>query len=141
MTALHPATNGTPRGALLYAPIAADLAEVERVFARKLSHHRGHVSRLVNHIEQYRGKRLRPTLLLLAARACGPVMPAHHILGAVVEMIHTATLVHDDVLDDATTRRHVRTVNATAGNQASILLGDMLFSHAFHLASEVDARA
>ena len=141
MTVLHPATNGTPRGALLSAPIAADLAEVEHVFTRKLSHHRGHVSRLVAHVEHYSGKRLRPTLLLLAARACGPVAPAHHVLGAVVEMIHTATLVHDDVLDDAAMRRHVRTVNATWGNQASILLGDMLFSHAFPLASEVDARA
>jgi octaprenyl-diphosphate synthase len=141
MTALHPNTNGTLRGQSLYLPIAADLAEVERVFARKLSNHRGHVSRLVAHVEHYRGKRLRPTLLLLAARACGPVAPAHHILGAVVEMIHTATLVHDDVLDDAVMRRHVRTVNAMAGNQASILLGDMLFSHAFHLASEVDAQA
>ena len=73
MTALHPATNGTPRGNLLHAPIAADLAEVERVFARKLASHRGHVSRLVAHVEQYRGKRLRPVLLLLAARACGGV--------------------------------------------------------------------
>src|SRR6266436_5140521 len=138
MTVLHPATNGAPRGALLHAPIAADLVEVERVFARKLSHHRGHVSRLVNHVEQYRGKRLRPTLLLLAARACGPVTPAHHILGAVVEMIHTATLVHDDVLDSATVRRHVPTVNANWGNQASILLGDYLFTHAFHLSSTLD---
>jgi len=141
MTALQPATSGTTRGASFTAPIAADLAEVERVFARKLAHHRGHVSRLVAHVEHYRGKRLRPTLLLLAARACGSVTLAHHVLGAVVEMIHSATLVHDDVLDDATMRRHVRTVNAAWGNQASILLGDMLFSHAFHLASEVDAKA
>src|SRR5260221_12619980 len=113
MTALHPAPNGPPRSPLLSAPTAADLAEVERVFARKLSHHRGHVSRLVNHVEQYRGKRLRPTLLLLTARARGPVTPAHHILGAVGEMVHTAPLVHDDVLDDVATRRHVPTRNAT----------------------------
>src|SRR5262245_50103421 len=141
MPALHPAPNGTLRGAALFAPIAADLAEVERVFSRKLDSHRGHVARLVAHLDHYNGKRLRPALLLLTARACGRVEPAHHVLGAVVEMIHTATLVHDDVLDDAQLRRHVRTVNAAWGNQASILLGDMLFSHAFHLASSVDEQA
>jgi octaprenyl-diphosphate synthase len=65
-------------------------------------------------------------------------MPAHHVLGAVVEMIHTATLVHDDVLDGATVRRHVATVNARWDNQTSVLLGDYLFTHAFHLASTLD---
>jgi octaprenyl-diphosphate synthase len=141
MTAVHPPASPS-RGALLQAPIAADLVAVERAFAAALASHRGHVARLVAHLDHYRGKRLRPSLLLLTARACGNIVPAHHILGAVVEMIHTATLVHDDVLDEATTRRHVRTVNAGWGNQASILLGDMLFSHAFHLASTVgDASA
>src|SRR5262249_39735266 len=64
------------------------------------------------------------------------------VLAAVVEMIHTATLVHDDVLDSATVRRHVATVNAGWGNQTSILLGDYLFTHAFHLSSTIgDVRA
>src|SRR5439155_1539123 len=90
----------------------------------------------------YRGKRLRPMLLLLTAHACGIVNRAHHVLGAVVEMIHTATLVHDDVLDAADLRRHTATVNARWGNQTSILLGDYLFTHAFHLTSTLgDARA
>src|SRR6185295_4800101 len=76
------------------------------------------------------------------AHACGRVTPAHHVLGAVVEMIHTATLVHDDVLDSASLRRHMPTVNAGWGNQASILLGDYLFTHAFHLSSTIgDVRA
>ncbi len=67
---------------------------------------------------------------------------AHHVLAAVVEMIHTATLVHDDVLDGAALRRHVSTINAAWGNQTSILLGDYLFTHAFHLASTLgDANA
>jgi len=80
-------------------------------------------------------------LLLLTAHACGRVTPTHHILGAVVEMVHTATLVHDDVLDEAGLRRHVPTVNAGWGNKASILLGDYLFTHAFHLSSSTgDAR-
>jgi octaprenyl-diphosphate synthase len=125
-----------------YGPIAADLEEVERVLARTVETCRPGVGRLVEHLRHYRGKRLRPALLLLTARACGRVTPAHHLLGAVVEMIHTATLVHDDVLDSATVRRHVPTVNAAWGNQASILLGDYLFTHAFHLSSTLgDVRA
>lgn len=142
MAIVPPVPHDAPRtSTLLTAPIAADLAEVDRLFARKLASHRHHVANLVARIEHYRGKRLRPVLLLLTARACGRITPDHHVLAAVVEMIHTATLVHDDVLDNAQVRRHVRTVNAEWGNQASILLGDMLFSHAFHLASSVDARA
>ncbi len=125
-----------------YGPIAADLEEVERVLAQTLETARPGVARLIGHLRHYRGKRLRPALLLLTARACGRVTPAHHLLGAVVEMIHTATLVHDDVLDSAAVRRHVPTVNAAWGNQASILLGDYLFTHAFHLSSTLgDAEA
>jgi octaprenyl-diphosphate synthase len=135
-----PAPEAT-RPADLYAPIARDLEEVERILAQTLASRRPCVNRLVAYLDHYRGKRLRPALLLFTARACGQVTPAHHTLGAVVEMIHTATLVHDDVLDDATVRRHVRTVNAGWGNQNSILLGDYLFTHAFHLASSVDVRA
>jgi octaprenyl-diphosphate synthase len=122
----------------LYSPIAADLEEVERVLARTLKSRYAPVAAVVDHVRHYRGKRLRPVLLLLTARACGRVTPAHHTLGAVVEMIHTATLVHDDVLDGADTRRHVATVNALWGNHTSVLLGDYLFTHAFHLASTLD---
>ncbi|MBY0524797.1 MAG: polyprenyl synthetase family protein [Gemmataceae bacterium] len=126
----------------LLAPIARDLAEVEIVFARTLASARPHVAQLVAHLGHYRGKRLRPTLLLLTAKACGHVAPAHHVLGAVVEMIHTATLVHDDVLDEAAVRRHVSTVNSRWNNKTSILLGDFLFTHAFHLTSTIgEARA
>jgi octaprenyl-diphosphate synthase len=122
----------------LYGPIAADLDEVERILARVLTSRYEAVSEVVAHVRHYRGKRLRPVLLLLSARACGRVTPAHHTLGAVVEMIHTATLVHDDVLDGAGVRRHVPTVNARWGNHTSVLMGDYLFTHAFHLASTLD---
>ncbi len=125
----------------LYAPIARDLEEVERVLRNTLHNGQPGVHELIRHLGHYRGKRLRPALLLLTARACGSVTANHHLLGAVVEMIHTATLVHDDVLDNASLRRHVPTINAGWGNQASILLGDFLFTHAFHLCSGVDARA
>jgi octaprenyl-diphosphate synthase len=122
----------------VYAPIREDLDAVETVLRQSLENARPGVARLVNHLGHYRGKRLRPALLLLTARACGDVTPSHHVLGAVVEMIHTATLVHDDVLDQATVRRHVPTVNAHWGNHASVLLGDYLFTHAFHLSSTLD---
>jgi octaprenyl-diphosphate synthase len=126
----------------LYTPIAQDLDEVERILAQTMRNGHAGVAGLLNHISHYRGKRLRPALLLFTARACGRVAPAHHVLGAVVEMIHTATLVHDDVLDGASVRRHVATVNAGWGNQTSILLGDYLFTHAFHLSATLgDARA
>jgi octaprenyl-diphosphate synthase len=128
--------------ALLFAPIARDLEEVERVYSAAVASTRPAVGRMLEHLNHYRGKRLRPALLLLTAHACGRVTPAHHVLGAVVEMVHTATLVHDDVLDEAALRRHVPTVNAGWGNKASILLGDYLFTHAFHLTSTIgDARA
>ncbi len=126
---------------LPFGPIAADLELAEHVFVTALAPYRSPVASLVHHLRHYRGKRLRPALLLLTAKACGGVTPAHHTLAAVVEMIHTATLVHDDVLDEADTRRHVRTMNAEWGNKVSILFGDTLFTHAFHLTSSVDGRA
>src|SRR6516225_5578935 len=140
---MHPSLAAAPRSSAdLFAPVAANLHEVERILHETLDSARPGVDRLIAHLGHYRGKRLRPALLLLTARACGQVGPAHHLLGAVVEMIHTATLVHDDVLDSAAVRRHVPTVNAAWGNQASILLGDYLFTHAFHLSSTLgDAEA
>ena len=135
--------NGTAHktGGLPFGPVAADIDEADRIFADTLARYRSPVAPLVSHLRHYRGKRLRPALLLLTAKAVGEVVPAHHTLAAVVEMIHTATLVHDDVLDEADTRRHAVTVNAEWGNKVSILLGDMLFTHAFHLSSSVDRRA
>jgi len=132
--------NASP--ADLFAPITSDLKDVERILHATLSNSRPGIAELLEHLQHYRGKRLRPALLLLTARACGQVNHAHHVLAAVVEMIHTATLVHDDVLDGASLRRHVSTVNAGWGVQSSILLGDYLFTQAFHLAATLgDSRA
>jgi len=119
----------------LYRPIAADLESVERVYADELASAVPYVQELVAHLGHYRGKRLRPALLLLTARACGQVTREHHVLAAVVEMVHTATLVHDDILDHADLRRHVPTVHAKWDNTSSVLLGDLLFTHAFYLTS------
>lgn len=122
----------------IYAPIAEDLAEAERIFASELTSQSSFVQRLVEHSADFRGKRLRPALVLLVARACGRVSPSHRVLAAVVEMIHTATLVHDDILDEAMVRRHAATINAEWGNEPAVLLGDFLFSHAFHLAASLE---
>ncbi len=138
MSILTAPTASRTLGTKLFTPIARDLIEVERILHATLESSRPGVDRLIAHLGNYKGKRLRPALLLLAARACGVIRPAHHLLGAVVEMIHTATLVHDDVLDSATVRRHVPTMNALSGNQASILLGDYLFTHSFHLSATLD---
>src|SRR5690606_6788408 len=92
---------------------------------------------LVNQVSEYiinsGGKRLRPALVLLAARAAGYRGSAHHELAAVVEFIHTATLLHDDVVDESDLRRGNKTANAMFGNAASVLVGDFLYSRAFQI--------
>ena len=123
--------------ARLLAPVAADMAEVERRLERELRHPDPFIDELAQHSFRLGGKRLRPALLLLSAQAVGQINDEHRTLAAVVEMVHTATLVHDDVLDEAQVRRHRDTVNARWSNQTSVLLGDYLFTHAFHLASTI----
>ncbi len=118
--------------------IGDDLRQVEQIFRQELESQNPYVADIFAHVAHFRGKRLRPMLLLLSASATGPINEAHRVLGAVVEMIHTATLVHDDVLDEAETRRYVATVNARWNNETSVLFGDYLFTHAFHLASSLD---
>ena len=122
----------------LYAPIAAELAEAEAIFAAELASRYPFVQHLVEHCADFRGKRLRPALVLLTAKACGGHRPDHAVLAAVVEMIHTATLVHDDILDESMIRRHAATVNAEWGNETAVLMGDYLFTHAFHLAASLE---
>ncbi len=124
--------------AAVYAPIASELAESERIFAGELKSRFPFVQDLVGHCAAFQGKRLRPALVLLTAQACGGIRPAHPVLAAVVEMIHTATLVHDDILDEAIVRRHAATVNAEWGNETAVLMGDYLFTHAFHLAASLE---
>ena len=124
---------------LAYAPIARELDEAERIFRDELSSRFPFVQQLVDHCSDFRGKRLRPALVLLSGQACGGMTPAHPVLAAVVEMIHTATLVHDDILDEADVRRHAATVNAEWGNETAVLLGDFLFTHAFHLAASLES--
>ena len=86
------------------------------------------------------GKRMRPALVLAASRACGYQGTDHHELAAVVEFIHTATLLHDDVVDESTLRRGAATANAQFGNAASVLVGDFLYSRAFQMMLTVPSR-
>lgn len=117
------------------ALIGDALRAAERAYDRELASANPYVTDILSHTRRFRGKRLRPMLLLLSAEATGGVRDEHLLLAAVVEMIHTATLVHDDVLDDADLRRHVATVNSRWNNATSVLFGDYLFTHAFHLAA------
>ena len=127
----------TPPGALasLYAPIADSLLEVERLFDEELRSGHESLREVLRHGTQLGGKRMRPAILLLSGQAVGAISNDHVVLGTVVEMVHTATLVHDDVLDQADTRRHVPTVNARWDEHTSILLGDYLFAQSFRLAA------
>ena len=95
---------------------------------------------LVKHVSRFRGKMLRPCLVLLSGKACGKLQPSHTVIATVVEMVHMATLVHDDVLDDAELRRKGATINHLRGNEAAVLLGDYLISHSYHLCSSLDSQ-
>jgi octaprenyl-diphosphate synthase len=123
----------------LVAPIARELDDVLEIFDRELVSDLPFVNRLTEQVRRYRGKLLRPKLLLLAGRATGELSPSHAVLAAVVEMVHMATLVHDDVLDEADLRRRHPTVNRMIGNEGAVLLGDFLISHAYHLCSSLDS--
>lgn len=125
----------------LFGPVLPALGRVEERLQAELTSSDPLVDEVVRHGYRLGGKRLRPALVLLVGRAVGELTSEHELLGVVVEMIHTATLVHDDVLDEAQLRRHVDTVNARWGNEKSVLLGDFLFSQAFYLAATVDSDA
>jgi octaprenyl-diphosphate synthase len=113
--------------------LAPDMAEVDRVLRESLSSDVALIRQIAEYIVSGGGKRLRPALVLLSARACGYEGAHRYTLAAVVEMIHTATLLHDDVVDDSKLRRGHATANATFGNAASVLVGDFLYSRAFQL--------
>jgi octaprenyl-diphosphate synthase len=123
----------------LYGSIQPELRQVEDVLSNELNSSYPEVEEIVRYGTRLGGKRLRPALVLLAGQASGSLSEAHVILAAVVEMVHLATLVHDDVLDEATIRRHVDTVNTRWNNETSVLLGDFLFTHAFYLASTTES--
>ncbi len=124
--------------------LEAALAAVRNIFERQFAGAAAPVQPLIDHISHFRGKMLRPMLVLLsglASRGIPEISDEHIVLATVVEMIHLATLVHDDVLDNADVRRRAATINHLRGNQAAVLLGDMLISHAFHLCSSLESQS
>lgn len=122
------------------ACIGRELSSVDALFTRELSSDFRCVSTLVKHVSRFRGKMLRPMLVLLSGQACGELTPDHTVIATVVEMVHMATLVHDDVLDEAELRRKGATINHLRGNEAAVLLGDYLISHSYHLCSSLDSQ-
>ena len=117
--------------------LAPDMAAVDAVIRARLHSEVALVNQVGAYIVNSGGKRLRPALVLLSAQAFGFQGTHHHDLAAVVEFIHTATLLHDDVVDESDLRRGRETANALFGNAASVLVGDFLYSRAFQMMVEV----
>lgn len=116
---------------------ADDMAAVNRLIQERLSSEVVLIDQMGHYIVNSGGKRLRPLLVLLAARAAGYHGDHHIKLAAVVEFIHTATLLHDDVVDESTLRRGQDTANSIWGNEAAVLVGDFLYTRAFEMMVEV----
>jgi octaprenyl-diphosphate synthase len=129
----------------MLAPVAEDLQRVDGLIRTRLDSDVALVRQVAEYIVGSGGKRMRPALLLLASGAAGyapkpgdPDRDPRLVLGAVVEFIHTATLLHDDVVDESALRRGRETANASFGNAASVLVGDFLYSRAFQMMVEVE---
>lgn len=118
--------------------VTADLAAVDRAVKERLSSPVALVDQVASYIIHSGGKRLRPLLVLLAAKACGHGGVRHIEAAAIIEFIHTATLLHDDVVDDSSMRRGHETANEVFGNATSVLVGDFLYSRAFQMMVTLD---
>ena len=118
----------------ILSPVATDFAAMDHLINEGISSKVGLVMSVSKHVVEAGGKRMRPIMCLLAARACGVANMQHaHHLAAIIEMLHTATLVHDDVVDESNLRRGRPTANATWNNQTAVLVGDFLIARAFDL--------
>lgn len=122
--------------ASLISPVSRDMQAVDALIRERLNSDVVLIRTIGDYIVQAGGKRMRPALLLMMARALGYEGTTHHLLAAVVEFIHTATLLHDDVVDESDMRRGRQTANAVFGNAASVLVGDFLYSRTFQMMVE-----
>jgi len=120
-------------------PVAEDMQAVDRLILQRLESDVALINQIGHYIVGSGGKRLRPLAVLLSARACGYQGDRHIDLAAVVEFIHTATLLHDDVVDGSELRRSHETANALWGNEASVLVGDFLYSRSFEMMVDVNS--
>ncbi|MDO4630108.1 MAG: polyprenyl synthetase family protein, partial [Planctomycetia bacterium] len=121
-----------------YAIIQSDLSKVEQLLRHFLTNDNPFIQQVADHGFRLGGKRMRPALHLFFALMGGEIRPIHHVIGAVLETIHTASLVHDDILDEAKTRRHLPTVNAVWDNETSVLMGDYMVARAMLSVAELD---
>jgi len=122
----------------MYDVLAEDMERVRELFGEELTTDLPLVNERIEKVGKFRGKMLRPGLVLLCGRACGAIGRAHHVAATAVEMIHMAALIHDDVLDQSQIRRRGATLNELYGNETAILAGDFLLSHSFSLCSQLD---
>ncbi|BCN92614.1 octaprenyl-diphosphate synthase IspB [Thiomicrorhabdus immobilis] len=118
------------------ALIQEDIHAVDQLILDRLSSDVVLINQIGHYIINSGGKRLRPLLVLLSARACGYTGTNHQLMAAVIEFIHTSTLLHDDVVDESDTRRGNKTANEVWGNAASVLVGDFLYSRSFEMMVE-----
>ena len=130
-------TQETAKALSLFSLIENDLNAVNALIQERMQSPVSLIPQLANHLISSGGKRLRPMLALASARLCGYQGQDHITLATCVEFIHSATLLHDDVVDESTLRRGVPSASQIWGNQASVLVGDFLFSRAFQLMVEV----
>lgn len=138
-TTLDPAADSARRFAAIQRLCAADMARVDALIRSELSSDVVLINQIGEHIIGAGGKRLRPLLVVMSARAGLAVdVPAAARLAAIVEFIHTATLLHDDVVDESSLRRGRKTANALWGNAASVLVGDFLYSRSFQMMVGLD---
>ena len=135
-TAPRPATLGLPA---IFELVREDFDRVNDLIPKQLSSGIALVEEIGRYIVDAGGKRLRPLIVLLTARACGVTGTDHIRLATIIEFLHTATLLHDDVVDKSGRRRGRATANARWGNAASVLVGDFLYSRGFQLMVELDS--
>lgn len=122
----------------IISPIAEDMKALDSVIRARLNSEVVLIRTIGEYIIGAGGKRMRPAMVLMMANALGYQGDKHHILAAVVEFIHTSTLLHDDVVDESDMRRGRETANEVFGNAASVLVGDYLYSRSFEMMVEVD---
>ena len=117
----------------IYKPIQREMAQVEARLSEELCADEQPLAQLTAHVAAYKGKRIRPALVLFSGRCMGEISNEHIELAVAMELIHTATLVHDDILDEASLRRNSPTVNIKWGPDVAVMLGDYLLAQAFSL--------
>lgn len=124
----------------IMSPILPSMQEVESRLYTDLASQQKKMGELILHVSRYKGKRFRPALLLFSGKTCGKITPQHMDLAVVVELVHIATLIHDDIIDEATMRRHVESINSRWGREISILLGDYIWSRGFTILASMDSQ-